>query len=321
MSESATAIQVASRRPGVLAVHSVDHFALAVPDLAEAKKFYEAFGLDVRSVAGGLELHAARNPDHCWAKIFKGPAKRLQYVSFGVFADDLPRFRDKLSSAGVLAAPPADIAKSDGLWIRDPLGVAIEIRVADKCTPNDKKLTERRSSPAGVVASYSRSKAPKVHPERLSHIALFSPEVPRSVEFYRDMLGIRLSDRALDIVAFMHGAHGSDHHMIAFVKSNASGFHHCSWAVDSLDEVGIGSAQMEAAGYGRGWGTGRHVLGSNYFFYVLDPWGSHCEYSFDIDYIPASLDWKFGEHAPEDALYLWGPNLPPDFMNNTDAVG
>ena len=320
MSADAAIKPAVSRRPNVLAVHSVDHFSLAVPDLAVAKKFYDAFGLDVRSVSGGLELHAAADPEHCWAKIVAGPSKRLRYVSFGVFADDFPKFRDKLAQRSLLTSPPAGVEKSAGLWLRDPHGVALELRIAEKCTPNDKKLTERKSVPAGVVGSYSRSKAPKVRPERLSHIALFSPDVLRSVEFYSDVLGIRLSDRALDIVAFMHGAHGSDHHMIAFVKSNASGFHHCSWAVDSLDEVGVGSAQMEAAGYARGWGTGRHVLGSNYFFYVRDPWGSHSEYSFDIDYVPSSFDWKAADHAPEDALYLWGPNLPPDFMDNTDTA-
>ena len=34
-------------------------------------------------------------------------------------------------------------------------------------------------------------------------------------------------------------------------------------------------------------GVGRHVLGSNYFYYVQDPWGSFAEYSYDIDFVPA----------------------------------
>jgi catechol 2,3-dioxygenase-like lactoylglutathione lyase family enzyme len=317
---SAVVNEAQNRRAGALAVHSVDHIALAVPDLAEASKFYGAFGLEVRTVPGGLELHAAGTPEHCWIKLIKGNGKRLLYVSFGIFATDLPRFRERLSAVGLLTAPPLGIEKSDSLWLRDPHGVALELRVAPKRTPDDKILTDRKSVPAGVMGSYSRSKAPVVHPQRLSHVALFSPDVLRSTAFYRDTLGVRLSDSSVDLVAFMHGAHGSDHHMIAFVKSNAVGFHHVAWAVNSLDEVGVGSAQMETAGYSRGWGTGRHVLGSNYFYYVRDPWGSHCEYSFDIDYLPANLDWPAAEHAPEDALYLWGPQLPPDFMDNTDTA-
>jgi len=44
-------------------------------------------------------------------------------------------------------------------------------------------------------------------------------------QLYRDVLGLRLSDRSGDLVAFMHGIHGSDHHMIAFVKSDGPGLH------------------------------------------------------------------------------------------------
>ncbi|MNL77521.1 hypothetical protein D3C87_2037270 [compost metagenome] len=61
------------------------------------------------------------------------------------------------------------------------------------------------------------------------------------------------------------------------------------------------------------------MLGSNYFFYVLDPWGSFCEYSADIDYIPAGHDWPSGDFAPEDSLYQWGPDVPDYFIRNTEA--
>ena len=76
---------------------------------------------------------------------------------------------------------------------------------------------------------------------------------------------------------------------------------------------------MAEAGYSRGWGVGRHVLGSNYFFYVRDPWGSYAEYSFDIDYIPKEMDWEASYPAPENSIYLWGPDLPADFVTNYET--
>ena len=76
---------------------------------------------------------------------------------------------------------------------------------------------------------------------------------------------------------------------------------------------------MADKGYTKGWGFGRHVLGSNYFHYVQDPWGSFCEYSCDIDYVPSTMDWEGADHGPEDGFYLWGPNLPPDFVHNYEA--
>ena len=100
----------------------------------------------------------------------------------------------------------------------------------------------------------------------------------------------------------MHGIHGSDHHMIALAKSGGPGLHHLSWDVASINEVGLGAMQMADKGYSAGWGLGRHVLGSNYFHYVRDPWGSWCEYSSDIDYIPADHDWKSGERPPVDCF-------------------
>ncbi len=117
----------------------------------------------------------------------------------------------------------------------------------------------------------------------------------------------------------MHGVHGSDHHVLAFAKSEAPGFHHCSWDVGAINEIGLGAMQMAESGFTRGWGLGRHVLGSNYFHYVRDPWGSFAEYSADIDFIPVDMDWKSETHAPEDSFYLWGPEPPADFTINHEA--
>jgi len=75
--------------------------------------------------------------------------------------------------------------------------------------------------------------------------------------------------------------------MIAFARSNAPGHHHFSWDVGTVDEIGEGAMHVLDKSFSKGWGLGRHVLGSNFFHYVQDPWGSFCEYSADIDYVPA----------------------------------
>jgi catechol 2,3-dioxygenase-like lactoylglutathione lyase family enzyme len=150
-------------------------------------------------------------------------------------------------------------------------------------------------------------------------VLLFTPDVLGALHFYEQALGLKLSDKSLDIIAFSHAAHGCDHHLVAFAKSSAKGWHHAAWEVDSIDEVGSGAAQMAAAGYPKGWGTGRHCLGSNYFHYVQDPWGSFCEYSADMDYISEGSQWPAGDFPPENSLYLWGPDVPDNFIFNTEA--
>ncbi len=308
------------RRPGELGVHSVDHFNLVVPDLKHAERFYTGFGLDVREKGNGFDLYTAGN-DHRWGRIAEGPAKKFAYLSFGCYPEDLEGLRARLKANDVQQLDPPPGFESNGVWFRDPDGTLIEMRVAEKSSPDEKAVQSNLSSPPGVQGSHARSKAPFVRPRRLAHILLFSSDVLRSIAFYSRVLGLRLSDRAGDGVAFMHGIHGSDHHMIALAKSSGPGLHHLSWDVGSIHEVGLGAMQMADKGYVDGWGMGRHVLGSNYFHYVRDPWGSYSEYSSDIDYIPVDFDWQAADHPGHDAFYVWGPTPPADFITNHEIAG
>ncbi len=307
-----------SRRQSVVAVHSVDRFVYTVPELAVAERFYKTFGLDVRKNDGRLDLYTFGHP-HCWASIFQsGERKQLQYVRLGIFAEDEAAFSRVVAKLGIGTEPHA-LGDKQGIWLRDPDGIATQLVVAPKVSPSAKTSPHLPIAVApGLGAAPSRSNVNTVRPRYLSHILRFSPDVARMVAFCRDVLGLRLSDHSGEIIAFVHTPHGSDHHLIAFAKSHAPGLHHSSWDVGSVDEVGAGAEQMRNAGWGNGWGVGRHVLGSNYFNYVQDPWGSFCEYSFDIDFVPTELDWPAADHLPADSLYVWGPPVPADFITNTE---
>jgi catechol 2,3-dioxygenase-like lactoylglutathione lyase family enzyme len=309
----------ASRRPGELGVHSVDHFNLMIPDLKQAEAFYGAFGLDLRAEGQGFELYTHGHP-HRWGTITEGSKKKLTYMSFGVFEDDFPQFRARLQEQGIAQLDPPRGFESNGLWFRDPDGTLLEIRVAEKSSPSEKSPVTIDAATPGTQRAPNRSAAGITRPRRLAHILVFVSDVGRSIEFYSRVIGLRLSDRSGDGVAFMHGVHGSDHHMVAMAKSNAPGLHHLSWDVGSVHEVGLGAMQMADRGFSAGWGLGRHVLGSNYFHYVRDPWGSYSEYSSDIDYIPANFDWDAGDHPGDDAFYVWGPVPPQDFTFNYEAA-
>ncbi|MFT3722115.1 MAG: VOC family protein [Hyphomonadaceae bacterium] len=302
-----------SRREGVLGVHSLDHFSLDVTDLAEARRFFEAFGLEVKSRSGGLDLLAFGN-SHVWVELNSGIQKRLDRITFGAFADDMAAFRDRLVRLGV---PFTETREPNSLWLTDPHGIGLEIRAAPKTSP-DGRIEQTETAPRGLRGAVMRDQVSQVRPRRLSHALFFTPDIDATILFYCDVLGLRVSDHP-GPVAFLHGVHGSDHHLIAFAQSTAAGYHHCAWEVGSIEEVGLGAFQMSQAGYTRGWGVGRHVLGSNYFHYVRDPWGSFAEYSFDIDYIPADIDWEAGRPSPENSFFLWGPLPPDDFVANGEG--
>jgi catechol 2,3-dioxygenase-like lactoylglutathione lyase family enzyme len=298
----------------LLAVHSLDRVAFAVPELGEAELFYRAFGLDVERRDGRLLLRTV-GAEHVWGEIHRGPRKRLLWLRFGVFEHDLEPLAERLERAGLL-----DSADTNRATCRTPDGIPVEIVVAPKTSLNAKPKF-------GLSAAFSidrgagpGSSVERVRPRRMSHLALFTVDVDPAIAFY-STLGLRLSDRCGSEVAFLHSPHGSDHHIVALAKSGGPGLHHTSWDVAHLDDIGIGAMQMAEAGYHRGWGLGRHVVGSNYFHYVRDPWGSWAEYSADLDYIPAGSDWPSADHVPEDSFYQWGPPPPEDFVKNYELAG
>lgn len=308
------------RRPNVLGVHSIDHFALEVPDIAEARRFYTQFGLEVPDSDDAIELYAKDSP-HRWAVIRQGTGpKRLRYLSFGIFADEVDAFQGHLDNCGVRHIDAPQGAEADGIWFESFDGLPVNVRVGEKKTADEKSRISFTSSEPGKSGAIPNSKAPKVHPRRLSHFALFCTDVPAGIAYYEKTLGLRLSDKSDGAIAFLHGCHGSDHHLLALIKSDRRGMHHNSWDVGSVTEVGLGGSTMERAGFGQGWGLGQHVLGANYFYYVRDPWGSYSEYSADIDYIPHDVDWPAADHPPADSFFLWGPNPPPEFIENFEPV-
>ncbi len=306
------------RRAGVTAVHSIEHIVFTVPEIAAAEKFYTAFGFDVRKKDNQVDIYTVGHPHRWMSVIANNKPKVLQYITFGIFAEDVAPFEQRIKAMGIGRAPHA-MAPAGGLWLESPEGTAIQLVVANKVSPHRKTpKSESRTQARTLASAQMRSQAKKVHPRWLSHALLFTTDVSRMIEFCEQALGLRLSDRSGDVVAFTHTPHGSDHHLLAFVKSDGPGLHHTSWDVGSLDEVGEGSEQMRTAGFPDGWGVGRHVLGSNYFYYAKDPWGSFAEYSYDIDFVSPTIDWQSGDFAPEDSFYLWGPAVPEWFVVNTE---
>src|ERR1700735_4616957 len=90
---------------GELGVHSLDHFALAVPDIGEASRFYTAFGLELRSDGNLMAMHTAGAAQRS-ALLLEGSPKRLHHLSFGVFDEDLDRFKNRLQELGVNRLDP-----------------------------------------------------------------------------------------------------------------------------------------------------------------------------------------------------------------------
>jgi catechol 2,3-dioxygenase-like lactoylglutathione lyase family enzyme len=152
-----------------------------------------------------------------------------------------------------------------------------------------------------------------VLPRRLGHSLLFTPQPAAMTDFYTGVLGLAVSDRIHGLVTFLNAGPG-DHHVFGFIASSHPGFHHASFEVPSIDAIALGADRMRGRGRPAGWGLGRHTIGSNFFHYNPDPWGSWIEWFSDIDQIDDC--WVAGEW--EVPPHLWGAPPPPAFLANEE---
>ena len=306
-----------------MAVLGAVSVTLEVPDLAPGLKFYRDAGL-VALIDGDVARFRCPGQDRDAIVLISGAsAKRLHHLTLR--ADRLADIAARVPvTGGTIIAPPTG-GPSTGLWVRDPHGMMIHLIEG----PVDAELAvcpPFEINGPGRIARKGRSamlpgKAyPPVHPLRLGHIMVFSPDVPASVAFMVDALGMGLADQAQDIIAFCCARRDSDHHVVAFAKSPGVGFHHASFQMADPDEVGRGGrALVEQTGRGD-WGFGRHTIGSNFFHYIQDPWGSWFEYYADMDHIDDYALWTPTNYGMEDSLANWGPPTPPDFVHNYEAT-
>ncbi len=301
-----------------MAVKALLHYALEVPDQTAGEKFYRNFGLD----AGSGQDDAVHLRPATLAResvlLYGGPKKRLHHVAFGAPGEEYAATREAVRRAGVREVDPPRGAPEVGFWLRDPDGNLVNVRdEAGVLPPPDPPLT--LNSPGHVLREGRRGYPPSgmgARPRRLGHVLFFTPDVDRQLDFYTRVLGMKLSDRCQKIIAFLRCT--PDHHNLAFLASKGPGFHHGSFEVGSIDEIAMGARKMQASGWHPAWGVGRHVIGSNFFFYIRDPWGSFAEYFHDLDQIPESCAWQPQDFPEADALYCWGPPVPEEFGRNVE---
>ncbi len=299
-------------------VRALLHYALEVPDQTVGETFYRMFGLvDEPGRDDAVHLRPGPLKREC-TLLYAGPRKRLHHLAFGAPGDQFEAVRESIKRAGVREVDPPRGAPDGGLWIRDPDGNHVNVRPeGSQEPPADPPLAI--NAPGHVLREEARGcpeRTLQPAPRKLGHVLFFTPDVGRQVDFYTRVLGLKLSDRVKNIIAFLRCT--TDHHNLAFLTSQGPGFHHASFQVGSIDEIALGATRMRDAGWQKGWGLGRHVIGSNYFYYTRDPWGSFAEYYHDLDYIPEQCAWVPRDFPEEDSLYLWGPPPPPEFVENTE---
>lgn len=175
----------------------------------------------------------------------KGDHADLQRISFQVSpGTDLGEVARKLGAAGVTSERRSDITPgvADAVVFADPKGTLVEIY-------SDYRFHSRDKWERGI------------NPLKIGHVASRVHDVKKVAEFYRDILGFRVSDWIGDHFVFMRC--GIDHHAVNFVRYDTQRLHHVAFEVKDWAEIQRACELLTRNQIQLVWGPLRHVVGHN----------------------------------------------------------
>jgi 2,3-dihydroxybiphenyl 1,2-dioxygenase len=145
----------------------------------------------------------------------------------------------------------------------------------------------------------------------LGHIVISADDPERSIAFYRDVLGFRLSDR-ITCVYFGHAVDinffhvNKRHHSLAIGQRQRKRIHHFMLEVGSIDDVGMGFDRVLRSGLPIMQTLGRHPNDRMFSFYAKTPSG----FQFELGHGGREVDDADWQPTTYDRISEWGHHPP-----------
>jgi hypothetical protein len=214
-----------------------------------------------------------------------------------------------LEAIGAELARDREVRKDarGGLHARDEAGFAIGFRHMSKGSKKGSAAASRMNRPFDPER--------RARPTRIGHIVYNIPKawIEKVLAFYLERLKFRLTDRALDTGAFMRCAGSTDHHNLFFAtRYDEPSFNHVAFEVKDIDEIILGGKYMKSRGWRPNSPVGRHILGSNLFWYFDSPCGGRTEYFADMDQMDDNWKPRIWEKNPGFAMWMLERADAPD---------
>lgn len=192
-----------------------------------------------------------------------------------IIAEDLGRDRDitRLHDGSLECQDDMGFVLGFQVTVRKP----IEARRESTNTPG---ATEQRAiNDLGVRLDE------QVQPLTLSHVVYYVPDVPKAEAFYIERLGFRCTDRLLGAGPFLQPPAQDDHHTLFLIQTPPfmQGIDHCTFHFAGPTDTIRRGYELVEKGYESFWGPGRHIMGSNWFWYFNSPLGCKVELDADMD--------------------------------------
>jgi len=283
-------------------ISRIESLTYGVEDLQAGIRYFEDWGVPlVKRSAGGADfrlpsgqtilVRQAADPS---LPDTAETGSTLREIVWGV---DNPK---SLAAIGKELARDREVKKDkDGtLHARDECGFAIAFRErrATKKAPA-KKPPPRMNRPFDPER--------RARPQRLGHVVYSTrmADLAPASRFYQERLGFRLSD-ATPGGDFLRCSGTHDHHSVFLLaRPDRCAFNHVAFEVSGLDEIILGGKFMVDRGWKPDSPVGRHILGSNLFWYFNNPCGGRTEYYADMDQMDDQ--WKPRVWKTHPGFAMW----------------
>ena len=134
----------------------------------------------------------------------------------------------------------------------------------------------------------------------LGHVVLHVDDLEKSIRFYRDVLGMRISDFIRNL-AFFHC--NPRHHSLAIIDAKSpKRLNHFMLQVNSINEVGATYDLVQDQGIEITRGLGRHTNDHMTSFYMKTPSGFNVEYGWGARTVDDAT-WQVQRHEKGS---IWG---------------
>ena len=157
-----------------------------------------------------------------------------------------------------------------------------------------------------------------LRPRRLGHLNLKAPNTVETAAFYRDVLGMRLSEQIGEGLFFLRIA--TEHHNVGLRGGGEAGLHHLGFELPGWNVYQPILDRMAEQGHTVEYGPGRHRPGNNLFTYLREPSsGLRIELFADMAHIPdetthVPVRWEAGDRMTK-TINRWGPTPPQSFLD------
>ncbi|MFT8246523.1 VOC family protein [Roseomonas sp. BN140053] len=249
----------------MIRVSKIGHVALFTPELERQVEHYAGL-VGLATVArDGDAVFLACPGDHHSVVLRRGEAAGCAALGLQVpRGTELRDVARQLSGHGLAAEHRSDTGPDLPALVAfdSPDGQRIEI------------YEEREASGASPAGG-------TIAPLKLGHAAFRVVDPARSVAFFTEVLGFRVSDWMGDFFAFLRC--GPDHHTVNLLRSPAPRLHHLAMELRDWAHVKEACDMLGKRRVPLIWGPGRHTVGHNIYTYHLDPDGQILELYTELD--------------------------------------